>query len=104
MPRRLDVNDFAHGALSLKPVGESDFQVQIGGLTVGQIMGRRRSFGRVVWFWSLSGPHIPETMAVAGSNAQTLAGAKQAIKRTFDAWLQRATGRHGDMTWEKASS
>ena len=101
MARRLEVSDVACGTLSLKAVGESDFQVQVCGLTVGQIMGRKRSFGRAVWFWSLSGPHLPETMDAAGSNAQTLGGAKQAIKRLFDAWLQSTTGQPANLAWEK---
>ncbi len=101
MPTRLDASDLAIGSLALAPVGENDLQVLACGLAVGQIMSRRRSFGRVVWFWSVSGPHIPETMALAGSNAQTLGGARQAVKRTFDAWLHTATGQPGNMPWSE---
>jgi hypothetical protein len=100
MARRLDVRDVANGALRLKPLGESEFQVQVCDVPVGQIIGRRRSFGRAVWFWSLSGPNIPETMGAAGSNAQTLEGAKQAVKRSFDAWVQSATGQSGNIAWD----
>ncbi len=102
MARRLDVCDLANGSLSMKPVGENDFQVQVCGAPVGQIIRRKRSFGRAVWFWSLSGPHIPETMNVAGSNAQTLDGAKQAVKRTFDDWLRSATGQPANIPWDKS--
>lgn len=104
MVGRLGFSDVEHGALALKPVGESEFHVELCGVTVGEIMRRKRSFGRAVWFWSLSGPHIPATMTGAGSNAQTLGGAQQAIKRLFDAWLQSATGRTGNMVWQKPST
>ena len=104
MVRRLEACDMANGILSLKPVGEGEFQVRICDAPVGQIMRRKRSFGRVVWFWSLSGPHIPETMIPAGSNAQTLDGAKLAIKRAFDFWLQSATGQPGNIDLGNALS
>lgn len=100
MARRLDICALANGTLSMKPVGENDFQVQVCDVPVGQIMRRKRSFGRVVWFWSLSGPHIPETMSAAGSNAQTFEGARQAVKRTFDDWLRLATGQPGSIPWD----
>ena len=102
MARRLDVCDLANGTLSLKPVGEYDFQVEACDAPVGQIIGRKRSFGRVVWFWSLSGPHIPETMRAAGSNAQTFEGARQAVKRTFDDWLRSTTGQPSNIPWDKS--
>jgi hypothetical protein len=104
MSGRLEASDLANGILSMKAVGESDFEVWACDAPVGQIMRRRRSFGRVVWFWSLSGPHMPETMGVAGSNAQTLEGAMLAIKRVFDSWLQSATGEPGNMLWDKSES
>jgi hypothetical protein len=102
MAHRLDVCDLSSGALPLKPVGESDFQVEVCDAPVGQIIRRKRSFGRVVWFWSLSGPHIPETMSAAGSNAQTFEGARQAVKRAFDDWLRLATGQPGNILWDKS--
>jgi hypothetical protein len=102
MARRLDVCDLANGTLSMKPVGENDFQVQACDAPVGQIIRRKRSFGRAVWFWSLSGPNIPETMVAAGSNAQTLDGAKHAVKRTFDDWLRSTTGQPGNILWDKS--
>lgn len=102
MARRLDVCDLANGTLTMKLVGENDFQVEACDAPVGQIIRRKRSFGRAVWFWSLSGPHIPETMNAAGSNAQTLDGAKQAVKRNFDDWLHSATGQPGNIPWDKS--
>ena len=102
MARRLDVCDLASGTLAMKPVGENDFQVQACDASVGQIIRRKRSFGRAVWFWSVSGPNIPETMSAAGSNAQTLDGAKQAVKRAFDDWLRSATGQPGNIRWDKS--
>ena len=102
MARRLDVCDLANGTLAMKPVGENDFQVQACDAPVGQIICRKRSFGRAVWFWSVSGPNIPETMSAAGSNAQTLEGAKQAVKRIFDDWLRSATGQPGNILWDKS--
>lgn len=102
MARRIDVRDLANCTLSLKPVGENDFQVEACNAPVGQIIRRRGSFGRAVWFWSLSGPHIPETMSGAGSNAQTFEGARQAVKRTFDDWLRAATGQPGNEQWDRS--
>lgn len=104
MARRLEVCDLANGILSMTPVGEGVFEVRVCDAPVGQIMRRKRSFGRVVWFWSISGPHMPETMDGAGSNAQTLEGAKLAVKRTFDSWLQSATGEPGNMLWDNSLS
>ncbi len=97
---RLDADRLQRGQLSLAPLGAGEFQVLAAGLPAGQIISRRRSFGRVVWFWSLSGPHLPHAMDGAGSNAHTLGGAKAAIKSSFDAWLESATGQRGDLQWE----
>ncbi len=101
MTRRLEAHELAHATLSLKPIGDSDFQVEACGLIVGQIIARRRTFGRVVWFWSLSGPHLPPTMGGAGSNATTLQGAKAALKSSLDVWLQSAMGQRGNIPWSR---
>lgn len=99
MTQRLSAPDLAIATLTLKQVGGDDYEVVAAGLVVGQIMARRRSFGRKVWFWSVAGPHLPETMAGAGSNAMSLGGAKAAVKSAFDTWLQSATGKPSDMAW-----
>ena len=100
--RRLTKEEIGAGSLSLLPIGESDFQVQLCGVTVGQIIARRRSFGRVVWFWNLSASLMPETMGGAGSHASTLSGAKAAIKTTLDTRLKRAAGERGNVPWVNA--
>jgi hypothetical protein len=97
----LETQELAHCTLSLRPVGDKDFQVIACDVTVGQIIARRRSFGRVAWFWSLSGPHLPPTMKGAGSNAMTLDGAKAALKSSLDAWLHSTTGQRGDIPWSR---
>lgn len=99
MTRRLEAQELAHATLSLMPVGEKQFQVEACGLTLGEIIARRRSFGRVVWFWSLSGPHLPETFGGAGSNATTFEGAKAALKSCLDAWLQSTAGLAAETAW-----
>jgi hypothetical protein len=96
---RLHASDLTAATLSLKPIGEKNYQVDVRDLPVGQIIARRRSFGRVVWYWSLHGPHLPQGMAGAGSNAHTLQGAKAAVKSAFDVWLHAATGQRGDIPW-----
>lgn len=99
---RLTVDEIGTGTLSLRPNGENDFQVQLCGMTVGQIIARRRSFGRAVWFWSLFAAHLPEAMGGAGSHASTLTGAKAAIKTTLDTRLKRAAGERGNVPWVNA--
>ena len=95
MASRLNANEWANGILSLAAMGENDFQVQVDGVPIGQIIARRRSFGRTISFWSISGPQIPESMGEAGSNAHTLDGAKAAVKHALDVWLESATGERG---------
>lgn len=101
---RLTIDEIGAGTLSLRPNGENDFQVQLCGITVGQIIARRRSFGRAVWFWSLFATHMPETMGGAGSHASTLAGAKAAIKTTLDIGVNLMTGERGNIPWAKAET
>ena len=101
MTRRLEAQDLTHAALSLNAVSDNNFQVVASGAVLGEIIARRRSFGRVVWFWSLSGPHLPESMQGSGSNATTLEGAKAALKSSLDSWLQSATGQPGDVQWSR---
>lgn len=101
---RLTIDEIGAGTLSLRPNGENDFQVRLCGMTVGQIIARRRSFGRAVWFWSLFATHMPETMGGAGSHASTLAGAKAAIKTTLDTRLERTAGQRGNVPWVNAET
>lgn len=101
MTSRIDPDELAQATLSLMPVGDGVFQVEACGRIIGQVISRRRSFGRVVWFWSLSGPHLPEAMGGAGSNASTLQGAKAALKSSLEVGLQAATGRSGNTSWAR---
>ncbi len=101
MTRRLEARELAHATLTLKPVGDRQFQVEACGLILGEIIARRRSFGRVVWFWSLSGPHLPEAVGGAGSNATTFEGAKAALKSCLDISLQAMTGPTGGIPWSR---
>lgn len=87
----------------MRPVSESEFRVEVDGLPVGQIIARRRSFGRVVWFWSLTGPHLPAAMEIAGSNAMTREGAKAAITSAFETWHRSTTGQPGGIRWLKSA-
>lgn len=101
MTGRIDPLELAKATLSLRPAGDGIFQVEACDHIIGQIISRRRSFGRVVWFWSLSGAHLPEAMDGAGSNASTLQGAKAALQSSLDVWLQTATGQRGGTSWSR---
>ena len=98
LTRRLEAQELAHARLSLKPIGDKIFQVEACNVILGEIIARRRSAGRIVWFWSLSGPHLPQTMPGAGSNAMSFQSAKAALKSSIDTWLQ-STGQPGDIPW-----
>lgn len=94
----LDPIAFDGARFSLKRIGDEDYEVLADGLATGRIMRRDLAGGRAVWFWTLTGPYIPQTLATTSGDAASLDEAKAAIKSAFDMWLRWAMGQ-GQVVW-----
>lgn len=96
--RRIDPASLLEHPLMLRTIGEGDFAIVVAGLPLGRIMRKPVSGGKEVWFWTLTGPYVPESLFPKDGDAPTLEGAKTAIKGAFERWLAWAQGQ-GEVVW-----
>jgi len=98
MPGAVDPAVLLDRPLMLGRIGVDDYAIRVAGLSLGRIMARPMAGGRVSWFWSLTGPYVPQTMGATSGDAESLDAAKAAIKSAFDTWLRWAQGK-GEAVW-----
>jgi hypothetical protein len=72
-----------------------DYEVRIGGVTLGRIMLRNKSFGQSLWFWTLTGPYVPATLQPSHGEADSLEIAKVDFKSKFVRWMEWAEIQDG---------
>jgi len=94
----IDPAELAGAQFTLKPIGNDDYQVNVGGRSTGRVMRRLLANRRQAWFWTLTGPYVPQSLHPISGDAASLDEAKAAIKATFDRWLRWAVGR-GEVVW-----
>ena len=96
--RRVDPATLLEQPLMLRKIGDDDYAVAVAGLALGRIMKSSRGHGRVMWFWTLTGPYVPLSMYPTSGDVASLDQAKTAIKAAFDLWLRWAKGQ-GEVVW-----
>jgi hypothetical protein len=76
----------------------TDWLLYCGGWQVGRVLDELRPAGaqRVVFCWSLTGPHTPEAPLAKRGEAATVAGAKQQLVDAMRAWAIWAGVRQSD--------
>ena len=84
------------------PDARDDFVVLVDGLSAGRIMCSARSFGEIVWFWSITGPYVPPELQPARGDCATIDEAKAAFRAKFEAWRRWAQGEGRAATWHGA--
>ena len=76
--------------------------VLVDGLCAGRIMCRLRSFGEVVWTWSITGPYVPPELQPASGDCAPIDEAKAAFRAKFEAWRNWALGERRAAAWHGA--
>lgn len=99
MPLYLDPATLEGQQLTLHRIGADDYAVQVADHGAGRIMAKPLAGGRVVWFWTITGPYLPENLRPAQGEAETLIEAKAAFREKFDAWLAWATALQQPVMW-----
>lgn len=99
MPRYLDPATLEGQQLTLHEQGEGDYAVRVLDHVVGRIMAKPIAGGRLVWFWTITGPYIPADLLPSNGDADTLLEAKAAFRAKFDAWLAWAKDLAHPVTW-----
>lgn len=99
MPQYIDPATLDGQQLTLHAVGTDDYSVRILDHAADRIMVKSLSGGRVVWFWTLTGPYLPVDMQPSHGEAETLLEAKAAFRAKFDAWLAWATALQQPVMW-----
>ena len=93
---RIDAARLHGKTLMLKRIGADDYAVTIASLTAGRIMAKPVSFGRVVWFWSITGPYLAPAQQPGHGETGGLEAAKGCFKAAFDKWQH---GAGADAAW-----
>ena len=85
--------------LTLQAIGADDYSVRVLDHLAGRIMAKPLAGGRVVWFWTLTGPYLPVDLQPSSGEAETLLEAKAAFRAKFDAWLAWAKELGHSVAW-----
>jgi hypothetical protein len=99
MPHYVDPSAFEGLPLILKRTGVDDHSVRVNDMVAGRIMAQDRSGGRRVWFWTITGPYLPEHLRPGNGEAETLDEAKAAFRAKFDKWLAWASMLQHEVVW-----
>lgn len=87
MPHYVDPAGFERQPLILKRHAEGDYAVIVRDMVAGRIMAQDRSGGRRIWFWTVTGPYLPDQLQPSNGEADSLDGARAAFRAKFDRWL-----------------
>jgi hypothetical protein len=85
--------------LTLKRIGRDDFAVTAGHRAAGRIMAKPKAFGESVWFWTITGPHIPASLLPSNGETQSFEAAKVSFKAKFEAVFALADCQGEDVQW-----
>src|SRR4051812_18503854 len=99
MPQYVDPSTLEGQQLILHLIADEDFSVRVLGLLVGRIMIRLNAGNRVAWYWTVTGPYVPDHLRPAEGDAETLLAAKAAFRAKFDAWLAGAKELGHPVAW-----
>ncbi len=80
---------------------DGDYVVICDEMILARITRTPKAFGRTVWDWSFTGPHLPDGMSKGSGSAATLAEAKTIVRATFDTWLAWAGANPEQAVWYK---
>jgi hypothetical protein len=95
----VDPGPLSNHPLLMRAVVPGDFAVYIHGLPVGRIFLKSADNDRAVWFWTITGPHIPVHLLPAKGQADTLAKAKKAFRTKFSRWHEWAETLGHEVVW-----
>jgi hypothetical protein len=101
MHHRLKPEIFVDQPLHLARSGENDFRVMVAGHTAGRIFQTLRGSGKHVWFWTVTGPYLPDAQLNGSGDAEDLPVAKAAFRSTFDGWLAWALRQNALVLWHE---
>lgn len=99
MPHYVDPASFEGQPLILKRYAEGDYGVVVRDLVAGRIMHQPRSFGQKVWFWTVTGPYLPDQLQPSNGEADSLDDAKAAFRAKFNRWLAWAVPLKHMVVW-----
>lgn len=99
MPTYLDPAALEGQPLTLHRLADDDYSVRVLDHVAGRIMAKPISGGRVVWFWTLTGPYLPADLQPSQGDAETLLEAKAAFRAKFDRWLAWAKDLQHPVMW-----
>jgi hypothetical protein len=99
MPNYVDPFAFEGQPLMLKKRAHDDYAVTVADRVAGRIMAQARSGGRKVWFWTVTGPYLPDHLRPSNGDADTLDEAKAAFRAKFDKWLTWASTLSHQVVW-----
>ena len=89
--------------LILKAMAPDDYSVRVLERFAGRIMAKPVSGGRVVWFWTVTGPYVPSHLQPSHGEAESLDEAKAAFRAKFDAWLAWAKDLQHPVVWSQGA-
>jgi hypothetical protein len=104
-PISVDPSRFRDQPLHLAPciiareASDGDYVVICDDLIVARIRRAQKSFGRVAWDWTFTGPHFPSSMAKGSGSADTLSDAKAVVRKGFDLWLDYFSASPEQAVW-----
>jgi hypothetical protein len=85
--------------LTLKRIGQDDYAVMAGSRTAGRIMAKPKAFGESVWFWTVTGPHIPVALHPSNGETETFDAAKAAYRSKFKSVFALAERENKIVHW-----
>lgn len=80
---------------------DGDYVVICDGMIVARITQTQKSFGRLAWDWSFTGPHLPAAMSKGSGSCTTLAEAKAQVRGVFHMWVVYVTAKPEQAVWHK---
>lgn len=99
MPNYVDPAAFEGLPLLLKKQAQDDYAVLVNDMVAGRIMAKPVAGGRVVWFWTVTGPYLPDHLRPSNGDADTLDEAKTVFRAKFDKWLAWASTLQHQVVW-----
>lgn len=95
----LDPDTLEGQQLTLDAIGAEDYSVRVNENVVGGIVAKTNSGESVVWFWTITGPHLPIDMRPSHGETDTLVEAKTAFRAKYDRWLAWAAELGHPVDW-----
>ena len=106
MPNRVDPARFIDKTFTRRKTfvdSVNDYAVMIDGFPAGRILQHKLAFGIVKWFWTITGPALPNELDPGNGYEGTLEEAQEAFKAKFWQWHRFAMGRNVPSTWHSVA-